>query len=206
MQNGGDTLSKGQMAQLFANNQEWAAASLARDPEFFSRLVSQQAPAYLWIGCSDSRVPANEIVGLAPGEVFVHRNVANLVLHSDMNCLSVLQYAVEVLKVREIIICGHYGCGGVAASVQSGSMGLISNWLRPIRELAEYHAGTLEQLSGTARTDRLCELNVIKQVANVANTTIVQDAWQRGQNLSVHGLCYGLADGLLRDLNVSVSF
>ncbi len=205
MQNGGDTLSKGQMAQLFANNQEWAAASLARDPEFFSRLVSQQAPAYLWIGCSDSRVPANEIVGLAPGEVFVHRNVANLVLHSDMNCLSVLQYAVEVLKVREIIICGHYGCGGVAASVQSGSMGLISNWLRPIRELAEYHAGTLEQLSGTARTDRLCELNVIKQVANVANTTIVQDAWQRGQNLSVHGLCYGLADGLLRDLNVSVS-
>lgn len=206
MQNGGDTLSKGQMAQLFANNQEWAAASLARDPEFFSRLVSQQAPAYLWIGCSDSRVPANEIVGLAPGEVFVHRNVANLVLHSDMNCLSVLQYAVEVLKVREIIICGHYGCGGVAASVQSGSMGLISNWLRPIRELAEYHAGTLEQLSGTARTDRLCELNVIKQVANVANTTIVQDAWQRGQNLSVHGLCYGLGDGLLRDLNVSVSF
>lgn len=206
MQNGGDTLSKGQMAQLFANNQEWAAESLARDPEFFSRLVSQQAPAYLWIGCSDSRVPANEIVGLAPGEVFVHRNVANLVLHSDMNCLSVLQYAVEVLKVREIIICGHYGCGGVAASVQSGSMGLISNWLRPIRELAEYHAGTLEQLSGTARTDRLCELNVIKQVANVGNTTIVQDAWQRGQNLSVHGLCYGLADGLLRDLNVSVSF
>ena len=205
MQNGGDTLSKGQMAQLFANNLEWAAASLARDPEFFSRLVSQQAPAYLWIGCSDSRVPANEIVGLAPGEVFVHRNVANLVLHSDMNCLSVLQYAVEVLKVREIIICGHYGCGGVAASVQSGSMGLISNWLRPIRELAEYHAGTLEQLSGTARTDRLCELNVIKQVANVANTTIVQDAWQRGQNLSVHGLCYGLGDGLLRDLNVSVS-
>lgn len=199
-------MSKGQMAQLFANNQEWAAASLARDPEFFSRLVSQQAPAYLWIGCSDSRVPANEIVGLAPGEVFVHRNVANLVLHSDMNCLSVLQYAVEVLKVREIIICGHYGCGGVAASVQSGSMGLISNWLRPIRELAEYHAGTLEQLSGTARTDRLCELNVIKQVANVANTTIVQDAWQRGQNLSVHGLCYGLGDGLLRDLNVSVSF
>jgi carbonic anhydrase len=177
---------------------------LARDPEFFSRLVSQQAPAYLWIGCSDSRVPANEIVGLAPGEVFVHRNVANLVLHSDMNCLSVLQYAVEVLKVREIIICGHYGCGGVAASVQSGSMGLISNWLRPIRELAEYHAGKLEHLSGTARTDRLCELNVIKQVANVANTTIVQDAWQRGQNLSVHGLCYGLADGLLRDLNVSV--
>lgn len=206
MQNGGDTLSKGQMAQLFANNLEWAAESLARDPEFFSRLVSQQAPAYLWIGCSDSRVPANEIVGLAPGEVFVHRNVANLVLHSDMNCLSVLQYAVEVLKVREIIICGHYGCGGVAASVQSGSMGLISNWLRPIRELAEYHAGTLEQLSGTARTDRLCELNVIKQVANVANTTIVQDAWQRGQNLSVHGLCYGLGDGLLRDLNVSVSF
>lgn len=206
MQNGGDTLSKGQMAQLFANNQEWAAASLARDPEFFSRLVSQQAPAYLWIGCSDSRVPANEIVGLAPGEVFVHRNVANLVLHSDMNCLSVLQYAVEVLKVREIIICGHYDCGGVAASVQSGSMGLISNWLRPIRELAEYHAGTLEQLSGTARTDRLCELNVIKQVANVANTTIVQDAWQRGQKLSVHGLCYGLGDGLLRDLNVSVSF
>ena len=205
MQNGGNDLADGQMAQLFANNREWAAASLARDPEFFSRLVSQQAPAYLWIGCSDSRVPANEIVGLAPGEVFVHRNVANLVLHSDMNCLSVLQYAVEVLKVRDIIICGHYGCGGVAASVQSGSMGLISNWLRPIRELAEYHAGTLEHLSGTARTDRLCELNVIKQVANVANTTIVQDAWYRGQKLSVHGLCYGLGDGLLRNLDVSVS-
>ena len=200
-----NTLGDGQMAQLFANNREWAAASLARDPEFFSRLVSQQAPAYLWIGCSDSRVPANEIVGLAPGEVFVHRNVANLVLHSDMNCLSVLQYAVEVLKVRDIIICGHYGCGGVAASIQSGSMGLISNWLRPIRELAEYHAGTLEPLCGIARTDRLCELNVVKQVANVANTTIVQDAWHRGQKLAVHGLCYGLGDGILRDLNVSVS-
>ncbi len=190
---------------LFENNRRWSANQLAEDPDFFRRLAGQQAPAYLWIGCSDSRVPANEIVGLAPGEVFVHRNVANLVLHSDMNCLSVLQYAIEVLKVRDIIVCGHYGCGGVAASIEPVSRGLISNWLRPIRELADYHAAQLNQLDGTARSDRLCELNVIRQVANVANTTIVQDAWQRGQELSVHGTCYGLSDGLMHNLNVSIN-
>ena len=193
------------MEILFANNRRWAARRRADDPQFFSRLVAQQAPAYLWIGCADSRVPANEIVGLEPGEVFVHRNVANLVMHNDMNCLSVLQYAVEVLQVRDIMVCGHYGCGGVATSIEPRSRGLISNWLRPIRELAEQRAAELDILEGTARTDRLCELNVIRQVSNVANTTIVQDAWHRGQELAVHGMCYGLADGLLRDLDVTVS-
>jgi len=194
------------LAALFANNRDWSAARRAADPAFFSRLAAQQAPAYLWIGCSDSRVPANEIIGLAPGEVFVHRNVANLVLHSDMNCLSVLQYAVEVLKVRDIIVCGHYGCGGVAASLESVSRGLISNWLRPIRELAEQKADELNGLDNDVRMARLCELNVIKQVGNVANTTVVQDAWQRGQEVSIHGLCYGVSDGLLRDLDVSLDY
>jgi len=191
---------------LFDNNRHWAADKLAEDPAFFSRLASQQAPEYLWIGCSDSRVPANEIIGLAPGEVFVHRNVANLVLHSDMNCLSVLQYAVEVLKVKHIIVCGHYGCGGVKTAVESQSRGLISNWLRPIRELAESRAKELTEFGDEAeRSNRLCELNVMRQVQNVANTTIVQDAWQHAQELSVHGLCYGVGDGLLRDLGVTVS-
>jgi len=191
---------------LFDNNRHWAADKLAEDPRFFSRLVAQQAPEYLWIGCSDSRVPANEIIGLAPGEVFVHRNVANLVLHSDMNCLSVLQYAVEVLRVRHIIVCGHYGCGGVKTAVEPQSRGLISNWLRPIRELADAATVELSNLgSEVARSDRLCELNVMRQVENVANTTIVQDAWHHGQTLSVHGLCYGIGDGLLRDLGVTVS-
>jgi len=193
------------LAPLFENNRRWAAEKLRQDARFFSRLTAQQAPMYLWIGCSDSRVPANEIVGLEPGEVFVHRNVANLVLHSDMNCLSVLQYAVEVLKVRHIMVCGHYGCGGVNTAVEPRSRGLISNWLRPIRELAEQRADELALLDGVARSDRLCELNVVRQVENVANTTIVQDAWQQGQALSVHGLCYGLGDGLLRDLGVTVS-
>ena len=193
------------LAPLFENNRRWAAEKLRQDARFFSRLTAQQAPMYLWIGCSDSRVPANEIVGLEPGEVFVHRNVANLVLHSDMNCLSVLQYAVEVLKVRHIMVCGHYGCGGVNTAVEPRSRGLISNWLRPIRELAEQRADELALLDGVARSDRLCELNVVRQVENVANTTIVQDAWQQGQALSVHGLCYGLGDGILRDLGVTVS-
>lgn len=194
-----------ELGPLFDNNRHWADDKLAEDPSFFSRLVAQQAPEYLWIGCSDSRVPANEIIGLAPGEVFVHRNVANLVLHSDMNCLSVLQYAVEVLQVRHIIICGHYGCGGVKTAVEPQSRGLISNWLRPIRELAEAKAAELARLTDdVARSDRLCELNVMRQVQNVANTTIVQDAWQQGQLLAVHGLCYGLGDGLLRDLGVTV--
>ncbi|HMM76853.1 MAG TPA: carbonate dehydratase [Gammaproteobacteria bacterium] len=190
---------------LFDNNRRWAADKLAEDPEFFSRLTAQQAPDYLWIGCSDSRVPANEIIGLAPGEVFVHRNVANLVLHSDMNCLSVLQYAVEVLQVRHIIVCGHYGCGGVKTAVEPRSCGLISNWLRPIRELADARAAELAELGDeVARSNRLCELNVMRQVENVANTTIVQDAWHLGQALAIHGLCYGIGDGLLRDLGVTV--
>jgi carbonic anhydrase len=197
--------SAGELAPLFANNRRWAADRLRQDPRYFSRLVSQQSPEYLWIGCADSRVPANEIMGLQPGEVFVHRNVANLVIHSDMNCLSVLQYAVEVLKVRHVIVCGHYGCGGVATAVEPRSHGLISNWLRPIREIAEQRAEELALLDAPGRLERLCELNVARQVANVANTTIVQDAWQRGQALSVHGLCYGLSDGLLRDLAVTQS-
>lgn len=193
------------LGALFHNNRHWAADKLAGDPDFFSRLASQQAPAFLWIGCSDSRVPANEIIGLAPGEVFVHRNVANLVLHSDMNCLSVLQYAVEVLRVRHIIVCGHYGCGGVKTAIEPRSRGLISNWLRPIRELSEAKSAELFDLDEATRSDRLCELNVMRQVQNVANTTIVQDAWHHGQVLSVHGLCYGVGDGLLRDLGVTVS-
>ncbi len=193
------------LAPLFANNRRWAADTLLDDPRFFTRLAAQQAPDYLWIGCADSRVPANEIIGLAPGEVFVHRNVANLVLHSDMNCLSVLQYAVEVLEVRHIIVCGHYGCGGVRTALAEGSCGLISNWLRPIRDLAEVHDAELGALADlTVRADRLCELNVVRQARNVVNTTIVQDAWRRGQQVSVHGLCYGLHDGLLRDLCVTV--
>ena len=193
------------LAPLFENNRRWAADKLRQDARFFSRLTAQQAPMYLWIGCSDSRVPANEIIGLEPGEVFVHRNVANLVLHSDMNCLSVLQYAVEVLQVRHVIVCGHYGCGGVNTAVEPRSRGLISNWLRPIRELADQRLDELGALEGAARADRLCELNVERQVHNVSNTTIVQDAWQRGQMLSVHGLCYGISDGLLRDLGVTNS-
>ena len=193
------------LGPLFENNRRWAADKLADDPKFFSRLAAQQAPEYLWIGCSDSRVPANEIIGLAPGEVFVHRNVANLVLHSDMNCLSVLQYAVEVLRVRHIIVCGHYGCGGVNTAIEPRSRGLISNWLRPIRELADTRAAELQGLDEAARAHRLCELNVMRQVQNVANTTVVSDAWHHGQMLSIHGLCYGVSDGLLRDLGVTLS-
>jgi carbonic anhydrase len=177
-----------ELAHLFANNRAWAAAKIARDPDFFERLKNQQTPEYLWIGCADSRVPANEIVGLEPGEVFVHRNVANLVLHSDMNCLSVVQYAVEVLQVKHIIVTGHYGCGGVRTALETDSRGLISNWLRPIRELADAKFAELATLNGPARVDRLCELNVMQQVANVANTTFVHDAWVRGQSLAVHGL------------------
>ena len=194
-----------ELARLFASNRAWASGKTAQDPEFFKRLMHQQAPEFLWIGCSDSRVPANEILGLEPGEVFVHRNVANLVLHSDMNCLSVLQYAVEVLKVRHIIVTGHYGCGGVRTALDTESRGLISNWLRPIREIADQRMGELSQLAGADRIDRLCELNVMHQVTNVANTTFVHDAWTRGQALAVHGLIYGIRDGRLRNLDVSVS-
>ncbi|MGD9603722.1 MAG: carbonate dehydratase [Gammaproteobacteria bacterium] len=194
-----------ELSHLFANNRAWAQGKVARDPAFFERLLHQQTPSFLWIGCADSRVPANEIVGLEPGEVFVHRNVANLVSHSDMNCLSVLQYAVEVLKVRHIIVTGHYGCGGVRTALEVESRGLISNWLRPIRELADRSLEDLGRFTGNERVDRLCELNVIQQVTNVSNTTFVHDAWARGQPLAVHGLVYGIGDGLLRNLRVSIS-
>lgn len=191
------------LAPLFENNRNWAAAMTQRDPEFFVRLSRQQAPQYLWIGCADSRVPANEIVGLLPGEIFVHRNVANIVLHGDLNCLSVLQYAVEVLRVRHIIVCGHYGCGGVAHAMGQGELGLIDNWLRCIKDLYLQHASELDSLDQTSRLRRLCELNVRQQVANTCHTTIVQKAWANGQALTVHGVIYDIRDGLLHDLEVS---
>ena len=173
------------------------------DPAFFSSLAERQNPEYLWIGCSDSRVPANQIVGLAPGDVFVHRNVANVVVHTDLNCLSVLQYAVDVLAVRHVIVCGHYGCGGVKAALEGERHGLIDNWLRHVQDVQAKHAADLEASADESRLDRLCELNVVEQVANVCSTTIVGDAWQRGQQLTVHGLVYDLRDGLLQDLGVS---
>ena len=191
---------------LLGNNREWAARISAEDPGFFPALSRQQNPRYLWIGCSDSRVPANEIVGLRPGELFVHRNVANVVVHTDLNCLSVLQYAVEVLRVEHVIVCGHYGCGGIAAAWENRTLGLIDNWLRHVQDVRDMHRAHLESLrDDEARRDRLCELNVIEQVINTARTTIVQQAWDRGQDLSVHGWIYSLADGLLRDLEVRAS-
>jgi carbonic anhydrase len=178
----------------------------AQDPEFFAKLTRQQSPDYLWIGCSDSRVPANEIVGLLPGELFVHRNVANVVVHTDLNCLSVLQFAVDVLKVRHIIVCGHYGCGGVHAALRSDRLGLIDNWLRHVQDVRYKHGEWLAGIGDEAgRGSRLCELNVIEQVAHVCHTTVVRDAWARGQELAVHGWIYGLHDGHLRDLNIYVS-
>jgi carbonic anhydrase len=195
-----------QLDALFDNNKAWAARMRQQDPAFFSKLANQQAPQYLWIGCSDSRVPANEIVGLLPGELFVHRNVANLVVHTDLNCLSVMQFAVDVLRVRHVIVCGHYGCSGVRAALRRNRIGLSDNWLRHVQDVGEKHALSLGALSDEAHSiDRLCELNVIEQVHNVCQTTIAQDAWQRGQELHVHGLIYGLTDGLLRDLNTTIS-
>lgn len=193
------------VARLIENNRRWAAHRTRVDPDFFPRLSRQQAPQYLWIGCADSRVPANEIVGLDPGELFVHRNVANLVLHTDLNCLSVLQYAVEVLRVRHVIVCGHYGCGGVLAAMQDRSLGLIDNWLRHLRDLHQEHEAALAATAPETRSDRLCELNVMRQVENLCHTTIMQEAWHRGAPLSVHGWIYGLCDGLLRNLDVSRS-
>jgi carbonic anhydrase len=194
------------LENLLKNNRTWANEILADDPEFFLRLSRQQSPDYLWIGCSDSRVPANQIVGLLPGELFVHRNVANVVVHTDLNCLSVLQYAIDVLKVKHVIVCGHYGCGGVLAALQDARLGLIDNWLRHIQDIAEKHAELLLKRTEEAkRHDKLCELNVIEQVCNVAQTTVVQQAWERGQDLTIHGWIYGLQDGLLRDLRVQVS-
>lgn len=194
------------LTRLFENNRVWSARMAGADPRFFKTLALQQSPEFLWIGCSDSRVPANEIVGLLPGELFVHRNVANLVVHSDMNCLSVIQYAVEVLKVRHIIVCGHYGCGGVRAAMESCPHGLIDNWLGHVRDIRRRRQGELTHVPDDGRRlDRLCELNVMEQVRNVGNTTIVQEAWRRGAALTVHGWIYGISDGLLKDLRVSVS-
>lgn len=195
-----------ELTKLFKNNKTWAEGQIAKDPEYFSRLAVQQTPKYLWIGCSDSRVPANQILGLAPGEVFVHRNVANLVVHTDISCLSVMQFAVEVLQIEQIIVCGHYGCGGVHAACGSKQFGLIDNWLRNIKDIYTRHKDELDAINDlTARGDRLCELNVIEQVKNVCHTTIVQNAWAAGQNLSVHGLIYSIRDGLLRDLAVRIT-
>lgn len=194
------------LAHLFEGNRAWAERLRRQDPDFFARLSRQQKPEYLWIGCSDSRVPANDIVGLLPGNLFVHRNVANVVVHTDLNCLSVMQFAVELLKVRHIIVCGHYGCSGVKAALSGTRVGLSDNWLRHVRYVRQKHAAQVDAISDeTAAHDRLCELNVIEQVANVCETTVVQDAWRNGQPLSVHGWIYGLQDGLLRDLKVTVT-
>jgi carbonic anhydrase len=193
------------LEDLKANNRRWAAAKLSVDPGFFQRLAGQQSPEYLWIGCADSRVPANEIVGLDPGELFVHRNVANLAPPQDANYLSVLQFAVDVLKVRHIMVVGHYGCGGVAAAVDGKRRGLVDHWLHPIRDVYAENRSELEALADGQRLDRLCELNVIRQVRNVASDVFVQDAWARGQDVSVHGWIYAIHDGLLTDLSVTVS-
>jgi carbonic anhydrase len=194
------------LPHLFDNNRKWAARITERDPTFFQSLAAQQSPKYLWIGCSDSRVPANEIVGLLPGELFVHRNVANIVVHTDLNCLSVLQYAVDVLKVEDVIVCGHYGCGGVRAAYARSSLGIIENWLRHVQDVHDRHAALVaEAIGDEARLERLCELNVIEQVKHVCQTTIVRDAWARKQPLTVHGWIYDLRDGLLRNLRCTAS-
>jgi carbonic anhydrase len=191
---------------LFANNRAWAEEMTRQDQEFFLRLARQQAPEYLWIGCSDSRVPANQIVGLLPGEMFVHRNVANVVVHTDLNCLSTIQFAVDALKVRHIIVCGHYECGGVLAALRDDKLGLIDNWLRHVQDVRRKHQPQLDALESEGRRhSRLCELNVIEQVVNVSQTTVVRDAWARGQTVSVHGWIYDVRDGLLVDLGMSVT-
>ena len=194
------------LAELLENTRRWSEGVRGRDAGFFDRLSRQQAPRYLWIGCADSRVPANEIVGLMPGELFVHRNVANVVVHSDLNCLSVLQYAVEALRVEHVIVCGHYGCGGVEAAWKRTPLGLIDNWLRHVQDVADRHrAAFTRAMTDTQGVDRLCELNVLEQAANVCRTTIVQDAWRRGQPLEVHGWIYRLQNGLIRDLGLNVT-
>ena len=194
-----------EIALLFKNNREWAERTERENPGFFERLSRQQSPKYLWIGCADSRVPANEIVGLEPGELFVHRNVANVVVHADLNCLSVIQFAVDILKVRHIIVTGHYGCGGVLAALNGRRIGIADNWLRHVQDVRLKHDATLEATPEECRGDRLCEMNVIEQVINVCHTTVVQDAWERGQELSVHGFVSGINDGILHNLKVSIS-
>ncbi|MEP6938064.1 MAG: carbonate dehydratase [Chthoniobacterales bacterium] len=195
-----------ELAGLFENNAAWARRMREQDPQFFDRLAHQQSPQYLWIGCSDSRVSANEIIGLPPGEVFVHRNIANLVVHTDLNCLSVLQFAVDVLRVRHVIVCGHYHCSGVRAALESERHGLVDNWLRHVQDLRVKHEAELKKMAtADARAARLCELNVVEQVTNVARTDSVRNAWARGQLLTLHGWIYDVADGLLRDLKVTVA-
>jgi len=194
------------LEHLFQNNREWAAATEASDPGFFKKLAGQQSPEYLWIGCADSRVPANEIVNLLPGELFVHRNIANVVVHSDLNCLSVLQFAIDVLGVKHVIVCGHYGCSGVHAALARRRIGLADNWLRHVQDVHLKHERYLGDVLPTkVKQDRLCELNVLEQVVNVCQTTTVQDAWERGQALTIHSWIYGVQDGLLRDLGLTVS-
>ena len=194
------------LTRLFEQNRAWAADISAREPRFFEHLSELQTPEYLWVGCSDSRVPATQLVGLAPGEMFVHRNVANLVVHTDLNCLSVMQFAVEALKVKHVIVCGHYGCGGVQAALEGARFGLIDNWLRHVQDVGSKHAALLAQFEDDgSRLDKLCELNVIEQVASACQTTVVQQAWARGQDLYVHGWIYGLDDGLLRDMGVCLT-
>jgi len=194
------------LQHLFEQNRTWADSIRACDPEFFQKLSRQQSPEYLWIGCADSRVPANEIVNLLPGELFVPRNIANVVVHTDLNCLSVMQFAVDVLKVKHVIVCGHYQCSGVRSALRCERIGLADNWLRHVQDVCEKHEGCLRVLPNEAgRYDRLCELNVIEQVRNVTQTTIVRDAWERGQSLAVHGWIYGVKDGLLRDLRVTAT-
>jgi carbonic anhydrase len=194
------------LQELLTKNREWAEGIKARDPEFFNALAQQQTPRYFWIGCSDSRVPATQLVGLHAGDMFVHRNVANVVVHTDFNCLSALQFAVDVLNVDHVIVCGHYGCGGIKAAMQNLQLGLIDNWLRHVQDVMHNHEVLLATINDEAqRLDRLCELNVVEQVLNVSRTTIVENAWSRGQELAVHGWIYGIGDGLLRDLNICVT-
>ncbi len=193
-----------ELKRLLDNNQAWAARVRATDPEFFSRLAHLQTPEYLWIGCSDSRVPANQIVGLLPGEVFVHRNVANVVSHTDLNCLSVVQFAVEYLKVRHVLVVGHHGCGGVGAAFRGEHLGLIDNWLRYLHDLRDTHRALLDRVPEARREDVFCELNVVEQVVNLARSTVIENAWARGQEVTLHGWVYSLGDGLLRDLGMTV--
>ncbi len=194
------------LKKLFDNNRAWAAKITKQDPDFFARLSAQQAPEYLWIGCADSRVPPNDLVGLLPGELFVHRNVANVVVHADLNCLSVLQFAVDALKVKHVIVCGHYGCGGVRAALRDDRLGLVDNWLRHVQDVRWKYQRELDAIPTEAKQhDRLCELNVIEQVTNVSQTTVIRDAWARHQPVAVHGWIYDLKDGLLRDLDVTIS-
>lgn len=194
-----------ELKELFDSNREWAARTESREPGFFSRLLKQQAPQYLWIGCADSRVPANELVGLLPGELFVHRNVANVVAHSDLNCLSVIQFAIDALRVKHIIVVGHSNCGGVRAALEDQRVGLVDNWLRHVQDVRNRHQQWIDSVAPSRRVNALCELNVLEQSLNVCQTTVVQDAWQRGQEVVVHGWVYGLHNGLLKDLRMTVA-